>query len=188
MKVGSAVSLACLLVVGCVIAEAPADIPKLPEYRPAIVSGSTNPPLGAVLTTFPAKFVVTVELVDPTVAFSWRAYLDYDFANRQDETLGLMASGISKPDSARSRQRRLELVLAPPTDLKRCHVIEVIVANRFLGELEGRPTHTPEEPGGDSVQWFFNPSGDLSGCPTQSPVATPVKDSGVLPLTDGGPG
>lgn len=182
------IAVAALVVVGCVIAEPPAEIPKLPEYRPSIVKGDVVPPAGKVLTEFPSKFVVPVELVDPTVRFAWRAYIDYDFAERQDETLGLVASGTSNPDAARSRIRFLEIAIAPPSDLKRCHVVQVIVANRFRGAIEGRPAHTPEAPGGDTIEWFYNPSGDLAGCPTQDPVIVPIPDAGKLDAADGASG
>lgn len=180
--------IAVLVVVGCVIAEAPADIPTLPEFRPTIVKGAVVPTSSRVLTEFPQKFIVPVELVDPTVRFSWRAYIDYDFAGRQDETLGLVASGSSNPDVARTRTRKLEIVMPPPSDLKRCHVIQVIVANRFAGAIEGRPAHTPESPGGDTIEWFYNPSGDLAGCPTQDPVPATLPDGGTLDAADGASG
>lgn len=179
--------VAALVVVSCVIAEPPAEIPKLPEYRPIIVKSSVIPTAGRVLTEFPPVFVVPVELVDPTVRFSWRAYVDYDFAGRSAERLGLVASGTSTPDAARSRIRNLEIRFPPPSDLQACHVIQVIVANRFQGAIEGRPAHTPEAPGGDTIEWFYNPSGDFSGCPTQDPVINPIPEGG-LDAADGGKG
>ena len=51
---------ASLVVVSCVIAEAPADVPKLPEYRPSIVKGGVVPTSSRVLTEFPAKFIPQV--------------------------------------------------------------------------------------------------------------------------------
>jgi hypothetical protein len=140
-------------------------LPRLPIVRPTIVRGSVVPSPGAVLGTFPDKFIVPVELADPTQAFQWSAFVDYDpFAN-----IGLVThdDSVFEPASANGRIRVLDKIVIPkPADLDRCHVIEVVVALRLLNDnTDPKSAHTPAEPGGDSVLWFYSPSGDLRGCP-----------------------
>ncbi len=161
----------------CVIAESPSDLPVLPDFRPTILHGSTVPSSSAVLGAFPDKFVVPVELVDPTVPFDYRSYIDYNPITGEGNVQE--ASGTSLPSGVRARVRILEVGMTPPADLDRCHVIEVLVALRFRDTI-GQSSHTPVEPGGDSVTWIYSPTGDLRGCP--------VLDAGLPPPVDGGPG
>jgi hypothetical protein len=58
--------------------------------------------------------------------------------------------------------------------LDRCHVVEIVVALRLNSVKDPKNAHTPDDPGGDSVTWFFSPSGDFAGCP--------VLDAGITPL------
>jgi hypothetical protein len=152
------------VITGCIIADAPVDLPKLPVFRPTILHGSVVPPDNQILRSFPDKFVVPVELVDPTVTFQWHAFIDYDPVTGE----GIADFGKSSfdPGSADGGLRTLEISLQSPSDLSRCHVIEILVANAFRGDFEGRPAHTPDSTGGDSVSWFFAPGGDLQRCPT----------------------
>jgi hypothetical protein len=146
----------------CVIVDPPGDLPQLPPLRPTIVHGSVVPPASGVIASWPPNdvFIVPVELADPTAAFQWAAFVDYN--GRE----GLVDSDTSRFDAqnqkTRGRIRQLEIKIAQP-DLDRCHVIEVVVAL----ELDQRFKHLPKDPtiGADSVTWFFNPSGDLSNCP-----------------------
>jgi hypothetical protein len=163
---------------GCIIADTPEDLPKLPVFRPTILHGSVVPPDNQVLRSFPDKFVVPVELVDPTVTFQWRAFIDYDPVTGE----GIWDKGTSSfdPASADGGVRTLEISLMAPADSSRCHVIEILVALGFRGEFEGRQAHTPDAVGGDSVSWFFAPSGDLQRCPTfDAGPDTDAADSGV---------
>lgn len=151
---------------GCIIADTPDDLPKLPVFRPTILHGSVVPPQNQVLRSFPDKFVVPVELVDPSATFQWRAFIDYDPATGTDP----VDYGTSSPDpaSADGGIRPLEISLQSPSDLARCHVIEILVALTFRdGNIpQGRPSHTPDATGGDSASWFFAPGGDVQRCPT----------------------
>ena len=157
------VGVAGALVFACIIAEPPGALPRLPASRPTIVRSAAVPPPSTVLGTFPEKFVVPVELADPTASFRWRAFVDYNPLTGA----GFVAGGESKFDRASldSGARVLEIPVPPPPDLDRCHVVEILVALRFAGEFEGKQAHTPEEPGGDNVSWFYSPTGDLEGCP-----------------------
>lgn len=160
----------------CIIAEPIAELPKSTSFRPTIVRGSVVPTATGVLASFPRQFLVPVELVDPSVDFEWRMFIDYD----EKSGAGKVASGSSSynPASDRGGIRVIAASPAQPTDLLRCHVIEFIVARTF-GDNTGttgdrRQAHTPtsESGGGDSVIWIYSPTGDWSGCP--------MTDAGVL--------
>ncbi len=171
---GLGLAAATCALAACIIAEPPSELPALPEFRPTIVRDSVVPTANAIVGVFPEKFVVPVELVDPSVSFSWRAYVDYNPITGE----GLSDFGTIAPGGSPARVRVLEVPLRPPLDLQRCHVIEFLVAQRFFGEGEtaGVGAHTPRDPGGDSVTWYFSPGGDLRGCP--------VVDAGLPPPAD----
>lgn len=162
---GAALTAAALLgPQACVIAQPSGDVPRLPDSRPTIVHPSVVPSTSAVLTQFPTSFIVPVELVDPTAQFQYAAFIDYN-------PRGLGAGLVLGPTpstfelaNTTSRTRVLELALPQPP-LDRCHVIEVVVALR-LNDLTPAGAHTPQEPGGDIVTWFYNPTGSPAGCPS----------------------
>ncbi len=149
---------------GCIIADTPEDLPTLPVFRPTILHGSVVPPDNRVLRSFPDKFVVPVELVNPTVTFPWRAFVDYD--PKTGEGISDFGTSSFDPASADGGVRTLEISLQSPSDLGRCHLIEILVAHGFRGDFGGAPAHTPDAVGGDSVSWFFAPGGDVQRCPT----------------------
>lgn len=171
------------IVGGCLIAEPSGDLPRLPERRPTIVRGSVVPSASRVLATFPAKFIVPVELSDPTATFQWSAFIDYNAFTGA----GLVAISESQfePSSLRNGTRILEIPLAAPLDLDQCHVVEVVVALRLAGTREAVSAHTPDEPGGDSVSWFYSPGGDLAGCPALDAGLEPRPDASAD--AEGGP-
>jgi hypothetical protein len=161
-----------VLVDACVIADPPTDLPRPSERRPTIVRASAVPSTSAVLGTWPTTFIVPVELSDPLAKITWATFVDYNPVTGE----GFMGSETStyEPASTKGNIRILEIPITMPS-LDRCHVVEVIVALR-LNTRDRRNAHTPEEPGGDSVSWFFSPSGDLAGCP--------VLDAGLMPVID----
>lgn len=159
-------------VASCVISEPPSDPPRLPRSRPTIVRGSVVPPASNVIGRFPEKFIVPVELFDPTADFEWAVWVDFNPAT--GEGLEFFETSRFVQANTTGRVRTLEIALPAPSD-DRCHVIEVIVALRFAGQsLTG--AHAPLDPGGDIVTWFYNPRGDLSGCP--------MLDAGIVPISD----
>jgi hypothetical protein len=164
---------AAALLVSCIIAEPEAELPKLPPFRPTILHGSVSPPASRILVSFPDKFVIPVELVDPSAEFLWRAFVDYNPLTGD----GIVDTGQSLFDRAGTDGgvRVLEVTLPAP-DLTRCHTIEFIVANNFRGDIEGRQAHTPDSTGGDSVTWFYVPAGDFAAC--SSPDAGGPPDAG----------
>jgi hypothetical protein len=164
----------------CVLAQPSGDVPRLPASRPTIVHPSLVPPTSAVLTRFPDVFKVPVELVDATVAFQYAVFVDYNPLTGEGLVDGPRTSLFdlenADPDK---RTRLLEISFPAPAELGRCHVIEVVVGLR-LGTNDPKNVHTPDEPGGDIATWFYNPSGDLGGCPTF--------DAGIDARPDGDPG
>ncbi len=175
-------SLATSVVASCVIADPPGDLPQLPETRPTILRGSVVPSSSAVLGRWPAKFTVPVELVDPRVTFLYSAFVDFNPINGAGID-GAPNRSEFEPGTSEGRVRTLEIPITTPS-LDRCHVVEVVVALRFIANTDGKSAHTPDEPGGDSVTWFFSPTGDLSGCPVlDAGIEEPVGDAEV----DGGP-
>jgi hypothetical protein len=172
---GATIGLAAAMSISCLIAEPQTDLPGVPAFRPLVLRGAAVPTPNAVLGVYPEQLVVPIELVDPSVTFKWRVYVDYNPITGA----GLEVDGTSAPSGIPARIRTLEIQTVRRTDLDRCHVIEFIVAKSFLGESEGKNTHTPAEPGeADSITWFYSPTGDLAGCP--------VLDAGLIPRLDGG--
>lgn len=159
----------------CLIAEPPTDPPRLPQARPTIVRGSVVPSASGVLGRFPSKFLVPVELYDSNVTFEWSAWVDFNPVTGE----GLDSTGVSEPQPSdpAGRVRTLEIQMREPSN-DRCHVIEVVVGLRLLGQ-QGAGAHAADSPGGDVVTWFYNPSGDPSTCP--------IIDAGLgPPEADGG--
>ena len=151
---------------GCIIAEPQAELPRVPEVRPRIARGASVPPASQVLRSWPEKFVVPIELVDPAATFQWRVYVDYDESTGDGFVNGDTSS--AEPGSLDGGLRVIEVQVPAPLDADRCHTIEMLVALRFRGDFgsEGRSAHTPEQPGGDSLTWLYAPSGSLEGCAT----------------------
>jgi len=56
--------------------------------------------------------------------------------------------------------------------------VEVVVALRLSSQVDARNSHTPAEPGGDIATWFYNPSGDLNGCPALDAGIDAALDAG----------
>jgi hypothetical protein len=179
----------------CIIADPPIDLPAVPERRPIILRDQTVPSPTSILGYFPDSFIVPVE-VDPTATIEARLFVDYDaltpdranasFAGRQVITpaLGTSDAGVRQvtllPD---------ELPDMPSHD--ECHVIEAVVAFNFLDPpFAGQGQHSPDAHGGDSVVWFYSPTGDLADCPHQDgggiDGAYPDASSDSAPLTPEG--
>lgn len=151
---GAALSLSCI------IADPPADLPQYPAIRPTIVKGSVLPPSDRVVLPPLPTFVVPVELVDQNATFAWNAFLDFDPVTNPLPVAGGVV-GL-EPGTADGGVRAVSFSLADVPNPTRCHTIEFLVALSF----NSASPHTPNAPGGDSVSWFYNPSGSVDGCPT----------------------
>ena len=161
-------AVTCVLVHGCVIADPPTPLLQLPEMRPTIMHSSVVPSTSSVLGTWPATFIVPVELSNPRADVAWASFVDFNPATGE----GFDNAQISKWEPTANGIRILEIPITMPS-LDRCHVVEIVVALR-LNTTSTQTAHTPEPPGGDIVTWFFSPSGDLSGCPVLDAGLTPI--------------
>src|SRR5262249_36221248 len=108
----------------CILADPGADVPRPAPQRPHIIRASVVPPSGAVLGTFPQKFIIPVELSDPTLSFHYAAFVDYD--QNRDEGLVPSTCGENAFETAglSGQPRVVEISIPAPQDLDRCHVIE----------------------------------------------------------------
>ena len=149
----------------CVLAQPSGEVPRLPDSRPTILHASVVPSTSAVLTRFPSVLKVPVELVDPTADFVHATFVDYNPSTGAGLVDGPTISRFEVANTT-SRVRTLNITIPEPAELGRCHVIEVIVALRLKATTDPKNVHTPDEPGGDLVTWFYNPNGDLGGCPS----------------------
>ncbi|MBS2012796.1 MAG: hypothetical protein JST00_07920 [Deltaproteobacteria bacterium] len=158
----------------CVLVEDSGPLPRPPAGRPTIVRGSVVPSASRVLTTFPSQVIIPVELTNPTEPFEYAAFVDYNSVTGEGLVVPPTRS-FFEPDNLKGRTRILTVGISAPSDLQRCHVIEVVVALRLESDKSPQTSRTPTEPGGDIVTWFYNPNGDLGGCPaTESRI-----DSGI---------
>lgn len=184
-RVWAGIALSLPALISCLIAEPPGDLPRVPRRRPVIVQSSLVPPATLVLGTFPEKLIVPVELADPSVSFQWSAFVDFNPKTGQ----GLVGVDTSTFERANLVEglRMLEIALPQPPDLDRCHTIEVVVALELLARSPGINAHTPRDPGGDSVTWFYSPTGDPAGCPMLDAGVDASIPPGGPPSADGGP-
>lgn len=175
---GALVCAAAVLAVAdaCVIVDPPGDVLRLPTMRPTILRASVVPSASTILATWPRddKFIVPVELVDPSATVWWATFVDYNAAT--GEGLQTYRQSPYTVESTVMRTRVLDVTIDRPS-LDRCHTVEVVVTLDLNDITDRRRTHAPFEPGGDIVTWFFNPGGDPAGCPSlDAGIDAPVRD------------
>jgi hypothetical protein len=152
----------------CIIADPPIDLPRPSPRRPMILRDQAVPPTTSVLGLVPDQFVIPVE-ADPSATLEWRLFIDYDPFRPPDQPAG---DGRVDPSNGAQRDVAASVYIRSSVDLGSCHVIEVLVAacegaNTTQGcGFGGRGGHSFNAIGGDSIVWFYNPTGDSSGCPT----------------------
>ena len=179
LAAGAACALLIVVQDGCILAQPSGELPTIPETRPTILHASTVPSETSVVTRWPQsdEFVVPVELVDPTVRIEYAAFVDYDELTG-DGLQGPAQDSNFLAANTVDRTRTLTVVIPQPDDLGRCHKVEVVVALRLSSTDDGKHAHTPAEPGGDIATWFYNPSGDLNGCPALDAGIDAALDAG----------
>lgn len=164
----------------CVIAEPPAELPSNPNVRPRIIRATAVPKTTSVFTGWPDLFKIDVQLSDPRQSFYATSFVDYNPSTGdgyQNNTFSTPSSGDS------SSVRKISIAITQPSD-DGCHTVEIVVANEFVEVQSGNGinAHTPKDRvnDGDSITWFYSPTGDLAGCP--------VLDAGLSPIApiDGG--
>jgi len=151
--------------VACVIADPPAQIPVPPLTQPWILSANVTPATNSILETWPRAFVVPVYVDDPGATIEWRAFPDYDPFG----TISFTQGNVGPASADDAGIRNIEARLSPPVDPNACHTLEILVALSFAED------HTPASPGGDSITWFYSPTGSLADCPVYD--AGPVPDA-----------
>jgi hypothetical protein len=148
----------------CIIAPPP-DLPPVTSHRPTILHGSVDPSADLLLRVWPSVFIVPVEFVDTHSSFAWSAFVDWDGASQQPTLIGAYPPAPPEPSALDGGVMMLSVTLDPPSDLSRCHTIEVRVAHDFLRETNGTIAfHTFDDIGGDNVVWqYVGPAGS-NGC------------------------
>jgi hypothetical protein len=162
-------------VAACVLADPPAQIPVPPIQRPEIERELCSPGVTQILETWPTEFDVPIQAFDTTSSIQWQAFLDYDVTQSHPIARGQLDADPAQDAGVRLLNARLP---APPM-LQDCHIVEILVARSFPD------IHTPDTYGGDSVTWFYSPTGSLDGCPVYD--AGP-RDAGTEGAVDGGGG
>lgn len=137
----------------CVIADPPAELPRLPRRRPVIVS--TDPPTDRPLGTFPREFLVNVELSDTSQPVAWQVFVDYNPEQAGGIDPDRQGSDLPRADAG---LHTISFSVPPPLTQGRCHKVEIIVAYRFFGPNQ------PGEPGADFASWTYSPTGNFDGC------------------------
>jgi hypothetical protein len=147
----------------CIVADPPPSIPPPSPHHPSILHGSVVPPPTKIITQSQGNIslVVPVELTDPTSAFEWHLFKDFDPVSNPLPFAGARLDGDPTAVDAGVRFIDFSFPGDDPALPTKCHVLEFIVALAFSPESP----HTPDAYGGDSVVWFYNPSGDPAGCP-----------------------
>lgn len=179
---------AASLAVACLVADAPPDPPTPAPFPPVIATASVYPPVEQILTEFPTEFIVPVQLVNPAASFQYSVFIDYDPSNPTEPLLA--ATKTAGLDGVDGGFYDVEFSIDDPNVTSEagattCHLIEFIVALSFTEP----DFHTPNPPGGTMVYWWYNPSGDLSGCPLLDPNADgsfPLPEGSTLDAGDGG--
>ena len=158
---------ACVIVIvaedACILAQPSGQVLRIPETRPTILHASTVPSETSVLTRWPQTFVVPVELIDPTVRIAYATFIDFD-SLRNDGLVAQPTQSDFEQANTVGGTRTLSVAIPEP-DPGRCHKVEIVVALRLASEDDAKHSHTPDAPGGDIATWFYNPNGDLGGCP-----------------------
>jgi hypothetical protein len=171
--------------VACELADPPASVPPTPLAPPEIDHELVVPPVTAILAAWPEEFDVPILVLDPSVTVEWEAFVDYDplSGGQPYVPLGEVGPGQDVDDAG---ERVLVAHIPPPADLTSCHTLEILVA---LGFDEN---HTPNSVGGDSVTWFYSPTGSLDGCPIFEAGAPDAGEDASAPADasadDGGAG
>jgi hypothetical protein len=170
--------------VGC-LTTPPADLPASPMHRPTILHDGVSPPDDQLLIEWPPDdtFVVPVQLDDPNQVFRYDVFVDYNGSSTALPSYVGAGQGQAGIDGGIVT---VPIPLQPPAPVQSCHRIEVLVVHDFA-MANGAPLfHTPDMVGGDSVVWFYTPSGGLDGCAIYD--AGPFQDGPSSPpvAADGG--
>jgi hypothetical protein len=169
---------------GCILAQPSGELPRIPETRPTILHASTVPSETSVVTRWPQTFIVPVELTDPTVRIVYAAFIDFDSLNNTGLFVVPTPSDFEQANTVGNT--RTLTVAIPEPDPGRCHKVEIVVALRLASTDDAKHSHTPALPGGDISTWFYNPGGDLNGCPALDAGIDASPDADAGDASEGG--
>ncbi|HSQ66281.1 MAG TPA: hypothetical protein VLM85_23825 [Polyangiaceae bacterium] len=157
---GAAVSGGALL--ACVLADPPPLQQLPPPSRPIIIGSSASPPLGVPISTQPTdqaqlSFAVNVQ-IDPDQALQYRVFVDYS------GTSGVLAQSGELPGSGADGGTPVAFDIFPVHlgDPTQCHTIELDVATQGWFDPSGPSNVAVSPPGGDSVRWIYQPTGNCN--------------------------
>jgi hypothetical protein len=160
--------------VSCVIADTPPELPEHPKHPPRIVDSSAVPSPARVLTKINDTYVLPVDIPDPDTTFDLHVFVDGDYLPGSSFTV--------EPDPSTTQGGlRLVTFVIDGVDAARCHVVEAVVALEF----EANSVRTPVN-GGDSLVWYYSPTGDLGGCLVAPDGGWPVDGSFPDGTSEGG--
>jgi hypothetical protein len=159
-----AAAILTLVFAACIIADPPTDLPRPATRKPSIFQAGAQPSNAKVLGFWPDGFIVEVD-ADPVMSLEWRLFIDYDPSTGRGFVGRNTVPGTpGSPDAAvRSFKMQPNDLTAP--DPTRCHVIEGLVAYHYFDPPPIQNEHAFERNLGDTIVWFYSPTGDLSGCP-----------------------
>ena len=155
--------------IACVLADPPPIVTPAPQEPPHILRESVTPPPGALLKTNPPCtnltdcFVVPVS-VDLNASIKYRVFVDLDptGSGTQQPIVSVSDDGgvLAVPPDAGPGVRTFSFSLSQNQqfDPTVCHTITFIVAYDFFVD----DFHKPLPPGGDSVDWFYQPTTDCT--------------------------
>jgi hypothetical protein len=184
--VGGAAVVASLVGVACVLVDPPPDLPAETQLHPIVIKSSVFPPTTQVLAELPASgFQVPIQVFESDTAFEYEVFVDFDPLAPTPQT-PVIAATASPPFALDGGVNIVDFDLtaySATLDPSACHQIDFVVALGFdPGSL-----HTPDSRGGDSVAWFYDPSGGFAGCPnggvTTTDAAPPDASDAGMPAT-----
>jgi hypothetical protein len=153
-------------VASCVLADPPPTLPPVPNEPPDLGLAAAVPQQGPI-ATWPDTvdgFLVPVYVGDPSQSVEWVAYLDPNPYVGVDIPISSNKNGTPAPLLAADGGwvRLIRAVLPEPVD-PGCHTILIVVAYAF-NPGPGEKLTPVSPPGGSTISWTFNNSGDPLSC------------------------
>jgi hypothetical protein len=170
--------------VGC-LTTPPSGLAPTLEPPPTVLHDALIPPDDQLLSQWPLDnmFIIPVRLEGPNQHFAVDVFIDDDGSHRALPVWIGTGGGQSGIDGGVVLMP-IALQPPPPTTAA-CHRIEVFVVDGFATSEAGATLYgQPDSIGGDSVVWFYTPTGGLDGCETQD--SGPDGPSGAAAVEDDG--
>jgi hypothetical protein len=137
-RAGAAVALLVVAPGACILADPPAELPIPPTAPIRILREDVSPPI-SFLTALPSAFLLPVTADTRQSALTAQLFVD-------------QVGAQPRPQSIHGTANVYVPVPTNTVSADECHTLEV------------RITY-PDLSGGDSVTWFYSPTGSFTGCP-----------------------